>query len=488
MSEVERIDSEKNETIPTAVDLDNTQVLKTAPPPVLRIEELRDEFVSELIISDEDYSHGETSDRDGGGSGECKTEVAFVEPDEELIDKIIKQVEFYFSDANILKDAFLLKHVRRNKQGFVSLKLITSFKKVKSLTKDYRVVAHSLKLSKELEVNEECTKVRRISPLPEYDETTPSRTVVVVNLTMELPTIENVAELFSKYGEIVLVRILRPGKSIPADVKKHVSKHPEIGSVTCAIIEFEHHDSAKSSVLMNNNINDNWREGMRVVLLSGKKNKIKKDKDEKKTNDNDNIGSDCDVDKDSVDVNDNNTERKKKKPNRRKNSRIEQLKDASPYTSSGSEGDSDSSLGPRRISAGSRSPRNSLSPKQDSPTNHRSPRRISGHGHGRSPLAVNCSPKNSPHGSPEMKRKINEPGSGNAPCSPWMARRMAASQATSTNVGLSPGASPLMSRRCEGTVGVKLMSDMQGVMRLPRGPDGTKGFGVGRGKDLNEVL
>jgi la-related protein 6 len=50
------------------------------------------------------------------------------------------QVEFYFSDANITKDKFLLKHVKRNKEGFVSLKLISSFKRVKHLTKDWRQV------------------------------------------------------------------------------------------------------------------------------------------------------------------------------------------------------------------------------------------------------------------------------------------------------------------------------------------------------------
>lgn len=38
---------------------------------------------------------------------------------EELAEKIAAQVEFYFSDENILKDAFLLKHVRRNKEGYV---------------------------------------------------------------------------------------------------------------------------------------------------------------------------------------------------------------------------------------------------------------------------------------------------------------------------------------------------------------------------------
>lgn len=47
------------------------------------------------------------------------------------------QIEFYFSDENLEKDAFLLKHVRRNKLGYVSVKLLTSFKKV-------RLEAHTL--------------------------------------------------------------------------------------------------------------------------------------------------------------------------------------------------------------------------------------------------------------------------------------------------------------------------------------------------------
>jgi len=57
-------------------------------------------------------------------------------------------------------------------------------------------------------VNDAKTKVRRLETLPEYDETTPSRTVVALNLPLERPTIESVAEIFSACGEIVLVIIL----------------------------------------------------------------------------------------------------------------------------------------------------------------------------------------------------------------------------------------------------------------------------------------
>lgn len=53
-------------------------------------------------------------------------------PDQELIQKLVAQIEYYLSDENLEHDAFLLKHVRRNKLGFVSVKLLTSFKKVRS--------------------------------------------------------------------------------------------------------------------------------------------------------------------------------------------------------------------------------------------------------------------------------------------------------------------------------------------------------------------
>lgn len=72
-----------------------------------------------------------------------------------------------FSDSFVYRDAFMMKHIKRGAGGFVSLRLITSIRKVKSLTQDYRVVAHALRNSKELEVNEDSTKVRRAKPLPE---------------------------------------------------------------------------------------------------------------------------------------------------------------------------------------------------------------------------------------------------------------------------------------------------------------------------------
>ena len=204
----------------------------------------------------------------------------YEEPDDDLCEKIVQQVEFYFSDANITKDKFLLKHVKRNKEGFVSLKLISSFKRVKHLTKDWRQVAAAIeRKSEKLEVNDLKTKVRRLDELPEYDETTPSRTVVALNLPLERPTIEGVAEIFTVCGEIVLIRILRPGNPIPADIKPFVNKHPEMVTMVCALVEFERTEFALKAVRELNNEED--PEKMKVMELTAPPAKTVK-KDEKK--------------------------------------------------------------------------------------------------------------------------------------------------------------------------------------------------------------
>lgn len=204
--------------------------------------------------------------------GDFDTTAAPLElPSDELSTQIVAQVQFYFSNENILKDAFLLKHVRRNKEGFVSLKLISSFKRVRQLTRDWRVVGVAIRRLAALalvgggigggigvggvvgiELNEAGTKVRRLDALPVFDETMPSRTVVAVadadgGVDGRL-TIETVSELFGRCGEIALIRILRPSGTIPADVRQFYNKHPELHERECALVEFTESSAARGAL------------------------------------------------------------------------------------------------------------------------------------------------------------------------------------------------------------------------------------------------
>jgi len=131
-----------------------------------------------------------------------------------------------------------------------------------------------------LEVNDLKTKVRRLDPLPEYDETTPSRTVVVLNLPIERPTIESVAEIFNFCGEIMLVRVLRPGNPIPADVRPFFNKHPEMTSKVCALVEYEKTEFAQKAIKQLNNEEDDKMKVMEMTapppVKTGKKSEERK--------------------------------------------------------------------------------------------------------------------------------------------------------------------------------------------------------------------
>ncbi|XP_037950671.1 uncharacterized protein LOC119681522 [Teleopsis dalmanni] len=169
-------------------------------------------------------------------------------PSDELAAEITDAVEFYFSNDSILKDAFLLKHVRRNKEGFVSLKLVSSFKRVRQLTKEWKVVGNAVRRkSNKIELNDLGTKVRRLEPLPNFDETMPSRTIVACDLPLDKLTIEKVSDIFSKCGEIALIRILKPGMAIPVDVRQFMNKYPEMQQKECALVEYLESSSARDA-------------------------------------------------------------------------------------------------------------------------------------------------------------------------------------------------------------------------------------------------
>ena len=199
-----------------------------------------------------------------------------VEP--ELREKIIQQVEWYFSDENLLKDSFLMKHINRNKQGFVSLKLVASLRKVKALTKDWQVVLQSIRGSTTLALNEEGTKVRRLTPAPQVDYTHINRTILVTNYPSNEPTVQEIEQHFGKHGEVILVRILHPGRAIPLDVKPCRADHPELGKELSILVEFESQEGARKACKKYRS-EQSWRDDVKVEFLGAKASASPKSKE-----------------------------------------------------------------------------------------------------------------------------------------------------------------------------------------------------------------
>ncbi|XP_013920323.1 PREDICTED: la-related protein 6-like [Thamnophis sirtalis] len=183
----------------------------------------------------------------------------FIIPDQLLIKKIVSQIEFYFSDDNLFKDLFLLRHIQRNKMGFVSIKLLTSLKKMRCLTCNWRVTLYALQFSKLLELNEDGTKVRRKKPIPETFVNVPlNKTLLAWNvisceesasssILLQENFLDTLTKLFGPFGDIACIRIFRPGKKLPSAVKKSTTSYPELLSRWCALVEYERLKSAQKA-------------------------------------------------------------------------------------------------------------------------------------------------------------------------------------------------------------------------------------------------
>ncbi|EKX47340.1 hypothetical protein GUITHDRAFT_54382, partial [Guillardia theta CCMP2712] len=129
--------------------------------------------------------------------------------------KIKKQIEFYFCDSNLPKDRFLLSKTKETPEGWVSLELIASFKKMRELGATTSKLAVAAAASDFLEVDQEVTRVRRTTPLPETDVTIP-RSLHAKEFPGDTG-IEQLESFFSGYGTVLSVRLLKADKKANAD-------------------------------------------------------------------------------------------------------------------------------------------------------------------------------------------------------------------------------------------------------------------------------
>ncbi|XP_075933769.1 la-related protein 6a [Anarhichas minor] len=435
------------------------------------------DFLGGSCSEDEIGRHDKSSG--AGTSGGELEEESWQPPDSELIQKLVAQIEYYLSDENLEHDAFLLKHVRRNKLGFVSVKLLTSFKKVKHLTRDWRTTAYALRHSGILELNEEGRKVRRKSAVPVFaSESLPSRMLLLSDLqrwpelaaltkenggggeagaTQQEQLMKLLLKEFGAYGAIASVRVLKPGKDLPADLKRLSGRYTQLGTEECAIVEFEEVEAAvKANEAVGSEDGGAGSLGLKVVLIGTKPPKKKVTKERPR-------------------------EEGGLRKSRSLNSRVRELQyhgDDSACSSS----DTESNPTSPRLARKSQSC-NKLSPTTAAlnvQNNHLSPSMSPRNSPWSSPRASPCPQRKSPHShksplasegrlSPDSGRRWADYSSDSSLTpsgSPWVQRRKQVASQESSPVG-----SPMMGRKIQNADGLP-----PGVTRLPRGPDGTRGF------------
>lgn len=176
-------------------------------------------------------------------------------PSREVLEQIAAQVEDYFADQNLIRDEFLMKNIRRNKEGYVNITLVASLRRVKAIIKLYpepkRLLAHAIDIaSDKLELNCDGTKIRRKIPLPPIDGNKYNRTVLITHISEEV-NVDLILNDFSTFGLIESARIYDLRTSYPSHNKllKYVDQQT-LETLNqnqyFATIEFNYKDDAKN--------------------------------------------------------------------------------------------------------------------------------------------------------------------------------------------------------------------------------------------------
>ncbi|KAK1413596.1 hypothetical protein QVD17_35372 [Tagetes erecta] len=202
--------------------------------------------------------------RTGHGDPELKDGLT-----DEATQKIINQVEYYFSDLNLATTDHLMKFINKDPEGYVPISVVVSFKKIKALVSSNAQLASILRNSGKLVVNEDGKKVKRLHPLTESDmEELQSRIIVAENLP-EDHCHQNLMKIFSAVGSVKTIRTCQPQTSNGgAASTSRASKTDGMlySNKLHAFVEYESIELAeKAAVELNQEAN--WRHGLRVRLL-----------------------------------------------------------------------------------------------------------------------------------------------------------------------------------------------------------------------------
>ncbi|MBA0748466.1 hypothetical protein Gogos_005280, partial [Gossypium gossypioides] len=175
---------------------------------------------------DIDRDHGHENEDDHGQEDQVQNHEISSAVDvltDDLKKKIIKQAsappkyifslslaEYYFSDENLPTDNYMVGLIKRNKEGFVPISVISSFRKMKRLTRNYPSIVAALKESSLLVVSSDGKKVKRRNPLQFIEVRDPKLFTVLVENLPEDHSVENIKRIFGEVGRIKKISVRDP--------------------------------------------------------------------------------------------------------------------------------------------------------------------------------------------------------------------------------------------------------------------------------------
>ncbi|KAF7043766.1 hypothetical protein CFC21_053080 [Triticum aestivum] len=188
---------------------------------------------------------------------------------DDVLHKITKQVEYYFSDINLATTEHLMRFISKDPEGYVPMSVVASFKKIKALVQSSSMLASALRTSSKLVVSEDGNRVKRVQPFTEADlEELQARIVVAENLPDD-HCYQNLMKIFSSVGSVKTIRTCYP--QTPNGSGPVTNRSAKLDMLFAnklhAFVEYETIEDAEKAIVV---LNDerNWRSGLRVRLLN----------------------------------------------------------------------------------------------------------------------------------------------------------------------------------------------------------------------------
>lgn len=124
---------------------------------------------------------------------------------------------------------------------------------IKALTTNWYMTLAGAAYSDLLEVNDECTKVRRIKPLPKWLLCSPTSKLLLAWNLSEMQTEEDgaarglehlslskrILQKFGAHGSVTSFWILHPGKELPKELQCYAKRYKELSQHLSAVVKFE---------------------------------------------------------------------------------------------------------------------------------------------------------------------------------------------------------------------------------------------------------
>ncbi|KAJ1269461.1 hypothetical protein BS78_07G213600 [Paspalum vaginatum] len=196
----------------------------------------------------------------GAGAGQAQPRLTDAEAR-----KVVKQVEFYFSDINLATTEHLMKFIAKDPDGFVPITVVAAFRKIREIVPDKSLLVAALRTSSELVVSEDGKKVKRMQPF--NAEEVQSRIVVAEHLPEDQKH-QTLMKIFSAIGSVKSIRTCYPQDGAAAGAGKTSRIEMLFANKLHAFVEYGTVEDAEKAVAEFSG-GGNWRDGIRVRSLLG---------------------------------------------------------------------------------------------------------------------------------------------------------------------------------------------------------------------------